>query len=68
MAYALVIPPQYLGDLVRIREKTKISIRRQILQSIEKHIAESKKTKNEDTKCSFSEKEPKTALSRPMDI
>ncbi len=66
MTYALVIPPQYLGDLVKIREKTKTSIRKQILQSIEKHIAESKKTKN-TSKYSFSEKEPKTALSRPTD-
>lgn len=66
MTYALVIPPQYLGDLVKIREETKISIRKQILQSIEKHIAESKKTKK-NSKCSFSEKEPKTALSRPTD-
>lgn len=38
--YALVIPKEYLGDLVRIRDKTKISIRQQILKAIAQHIKE----------------------------
>ena len=44
--YSLVIPPEYLKHLVKIREKTGISIRKQILQSIDKHIAKSKYIKN----------------------
>lgn len=43
MTYALVIPPKYLGDLVKIREKTGKSIRGQILESVELHIKKSKK-------------------------
>lgn len=36
--YAIVIPPKYLGDLVRIREKSGVSIRKQILLAVEDHI------------------------------
>lgn len=43
MTYALVIPPEYLGDLVAIRTKSGKSIRKQILESIQNHIKESKK-------------------------
>ncbi len=32
--YSLVIPPELLGELCRIREKTGISIRRQIINAI----------------------------------
>jgi hypothetical protein len=38
--YALVIPPEYLGKLVKIREKTGTSIRKQVLTAIEKHTDE----------------------------
>lgn len=44
--YALVVPPEYLKHLVKIREKTGKSIRKQILESVDKHIAETKKNKN----------------------
>lgn len=40
--YSLIIPPKYLGDLVRIREKTGVSIRKQILLAIETHIIHDK--------------------------
>ena len=43
MTYTLVIPPEYLGDLVAIREKSGKSIRKQILESIQNHIREAKK-------------------------
>ena len=39
--YSLVIPPELLPDLVEIRRRTGISIRRQILDSILDHIAKS---------------------------
>ena len=38
MSYSMVIPPDLVRELYFIREETKISIRKQILQSIEKHI------------------------------
>ncbi|GEM_PF-3338666 len=41
MTYSLVIPPKLISELYFIREKTKVSIRKQILQSVEKHIKKS---------------------------
>ena len=38
MTYALVIPPEYLAKMVKVREKTGVSIRRQALRSIGKDI------------------------------
>lgn len=40
MTYSLVIPPDLVRELYFIRQKAKISIRKQILQSVEKHIKE----------------------------
>lgn len=42
MTYTLIIPPEFLGDLVALREKFKISIRAMILQAIRKYIEEMK--------------------------
>ncbi len=41
--YSLIIPPKFLGELVALREKFKISIRAMILQAIRKYIDEMKK-------------------------
>ena len=38
MTYSLVIPPDLVKELYFIRERNEVSIRKQILQSIEKHI------------------------------
>jgi len=43
--YSLTIPPEYLGDLCNIREKTNTSIRKQILNAIEFHIQNEKDRK-----------------------
>lgn len=42
MTYSLVVPPDLVSELYFIREKTKVSIRKQILQSVENHIKEYK--------------------------
>lgn len=44
--YSLVIPPEYLRDLVEIRKRTKTSIRKQILNAITDHIAKNGKKKH----------------------
>jgi len=57
MTYALVIPPEYLGDLVAIREESGKSIRKQILESIQNHISKTKEDKeNNAPSLSFLEK------------
>ena len=42
MSYGLIIPPELVTELYFIREKTKVSIRKQILQSVESHIKDYK--------------------------
>ena len=42
MSYSLVIPPEYLADLVAIRMATGISIRKQILDATSSWIKENK--------------------------
>ena len=48
MSYSLVVPPELVSELYFIREKTKVSIRKQILQSIEKHIKSTKSKELEE--------------------
>lgn len=38
MSYSLIIPPDLVVRLYFVREKTGVSIRRQILDSIRKHL------------------------------
>ena len=40
--YSLVVPPELVSELYFIRQKTKVSIRKQILQSVESHVKEYK--------------------------
>jgi predicted DNA-binding protein len=42
MTYSLIIPPEFLGDLVNLRERTGKSIRSMILDAIRKYICEMK--------------------------
>ncbi|MBI2657760.1 hypothetical protein HYX08_03645 [Candidatus Woesearchaeota archaeon] len=42
MAYGLIIPPELVHDMFLIREKSGVSIRKQILQSIQRHVEEHK--------------------------
>ena len=48
MTYSLVVPPELVTELYFIREKTKISIRKQILQSVESHVKEHKSKELEE--------------------
>jgi hypothetical protein len=45
MSYSFTIPPEYLGELVAIREATGISIRMQILIATVSWIKEHKEVK-----------------------
>ena len=45
MSYSLVIPPEFLGDLVAIRTATGISIRKQILTATSLWIKEHKEAR-----------------------
>ena len=47
MTYSLVIPPELVTELYFIREKTKTSIRKQILQSVENYIKTTKSKESE---------------------
>jgi len=42
MTYTLIIPPEFLGELVELREKLGKSIRSMILEAVRKYIAEMK--------------------------
>ncbi len=42
MAYSLEIPQEMVRDMYFIREKSGVSIRKQILTSIKKHVEENK--------------------------
>lgn len=42
MAYSLTIPPEMVRELYFIRQKTEVSIRKQIIESIKKHIKDEK--------------------------
>ena len=42
MSYALIIPPEFLGELVPLREKLRKSIRAMIFEAIKKYIDEKK--------------------------
>ena len=48
MTYSLVVPPEIVSELYFIREKTKVSIRKQILQSVENHVKEFKSKELEE--------------------
>ena len=48
MTYSLVVPPELVTELYFIREKTKVSIRKQILQSVESHIKDYKSKGDEN--------------------
>ena len=43
MTYALVVPPDLLSGLYNIREKTGVSIRKQILLAVDRHLRESER-------------------------
>jgi hypothetical protein len=45
MSYSLIIPPEYLADLVAIRAATGLSIRKQILTATSSWIKENKEVK-----------------------
>lgn len=42
MTYSLIIPPEFLGELVELREKTGKSIRSMILEAVRKYIEKMK--------------------------
>ncbi|MBI5872315.1 hypothetical protein HZB88_04500 [archaeon] len=42
MTYSLIIPPEFLGELVKLREKFGKSIRSMILEAVRKYIDEMK--------------------------
>ena len=44
MTYALVIPPELLGELVAVRSATGISIRRQVLDATRSWLEECKQS------------------------
>ena len=46
--YSLVVPPELVSELYFIRQKTKVSIRKQILQSVESHVKEFKSKELEE--------------------
>jgi len=43
MSYALVIPKHLVREMYSIREKTGVSIRKQIIQAIEAHVDDKEK-------------------------
>jgi hypothetical protein len=45
MSYSLIIPPEYLGDLVAIRAASGISIRKQILTAGSSWIKENRRVR-----------------------
>ena len=42
MTYSLVVPPDLISGLYSIREKTGVSIRKQILLAVDRHLRESR--------------------------
>ncbi len=42
MTYTLIIPPEFLGELVKLREEYEKSIRAMVLEAVSKYIEEMK--------------------------
>jgi len=57
MTYALVIPKELVREMYTIREKTGVSIRKQIIQAIEAHIDNKEKQDMDYNKSSLSFKQ-----------
>ena len=57
MSYALVIPKELVREMYFIREKTGVSIRRQIIQAIKDYLDDKEKQNIDDDKSSLTFKQ-----------